>query len=316
MHALILGAGFSQWAVGLPTVSSLLDFQVEPFGPRDIMHLESVRKLKADWDASHNAGYHPEEFISYALSLGGRAKDSTLWYLSRRLSEPFIWKEFHAFRWRRHVLMIDEHRKLDVPGMNVVQSFLQGFIGMACAGIITTNYDLVIEYGLGTSNFNYGKPGQSLVGRGPYPVSTWLHPVSLKGHLPLATLHGSISWDDHGLYSDGRRGITGNALIIAPTRQKSIPPALQPAWDLAATILKQSSSVVVFGFSFNPLDDDVLNLLRTAGRGIESVLLIDVAANALRLRAEAIWPHASISVAPPPPDGNEALAQWKAEQLH
>ena len=71
--------------------------------------------------------------------------------------------------------------------------FLQGFAGLSTAGIITTNYDMVVEYALGTKGFNYGDINQILTGRGPYPVSIWLNPVRLTGKTKPAKIHGSIS---------------------------------------------------------------------------------------------------------------------------
>ena len=91
---------------------------------------------------------------------------------------------------------------------------------------MTTDYDLVVEYALGTRVFNYGLRYQRLTGRGPYPVSIWRRPVRLTGRLPIAKVHGSLSWDIYDLYTDGRRGLTGGALIVAPTADKKPPREL------------------------------------------------------------------------------------------
>jgi hypothetical protein len=45
--AVLLGAGFSKWAAGLPVVAELFDFQVEPFGVKEESRLGLVRQLKA-----------------------------------------------------------------------------------------------------------------------------------------------------------------------------------------------------------------------------------------------------------------------------
>ena len=65
--------------------------------------------------------------------------------------------------------MIDENRASDRPGVVPVSDFL-GRLGEV-TGLLTTNYDLLVEYALGTKEMNYGMQGEVLTGRGPYPVS-------------------------------------------------------------------------------------------------------------------------------------------------
>jgi hypothetical protein len=308
MYSLFLGAGFSKWAVNLPLVSELFDFNIDVFSPSDQKRIELVKSLKTAWDGLHPSENN-EQFITFALGLSEEEKQAVLWYIARRLSEPFIWREFHAQRWRRHVLMIDENRKFQAKGLIQARDFLQGFLAPSIAGIITTNYDLVVEYALGSRLFNYGIEDQILIGRGPYPVSTWSHPVRLKGRLTVAKLHGSVSWDSGGYYTDGRRSITGNALIVAPTSEKDIPEVLRFTWDLAGQILKQSTRLLVFGFAFSAYDQLVLELLRFNGHNIRSILLIDIAPKAEAV--QQIWPQATISCCPPPPDGSALIYKWK-----
>lgn len=247
---MFLGAGFSKWAVNLPLVNELFDFNVRTFNQADERRIEAAKLVKLRWDKEHPSGNN-EQFIAYANELAEEQRSSILWYVTRRLAEPFIWEEFHSQRWRRHVLSIDEYRKFRVEGLLRASAFLQGFVGPSIAGIVTPNYDMLVEYALGTKGFNYGTIGQKLSGRGPYPVSTWLNPVKLTGKTKLSKIHGSISWDEKGCYTDGRRGITGNALIVAPVLEKHIPEALRYTWSLAAQILAQSRKLLVFGFAFN-----------------------------------------------------------------
>lgn len=308
MYSLFLGAGFSKWAVNLPLVNELFDFNIAIFNRTDEKRIEIVKSLKYSWDRLHpNA--NNEQFVAFALGLTEQQRNSVLWYIGRRLSEPFIWEEFHAQRCRRHVLMIDENRKFGVKGLVQASDFLQGFLGFSIAGIITTNYDLVIEYALGTKLFNYGIPGQVLVGRGHYPVSTWRQPVRLTGKVRLAKVHGSVSWDVSGYYTNGRRSITGNALIVAPTLKEDIPEALEYAWNVAGQILRQSRKLLVFGFAFNEYDQSILDLLQLNGGNIESVLLVDIAP---KLKAASqLWPKATITCCAPPTDGNSLIYSWK-----
>src|SRR5215210_4297428 len=140
--AVFLGAGFSKWAAGLPVAAELFDFQLEPFGVREEGKLRLVRQLKAEWDSKRYDGA-AEQFIAHALAGPPRVRGAVLWYIVRRLSEPYIWTEWRAGKWRRHVLMIDENRRLKRPGVTRARSFLLG-LGPNVSGVLTTNYDLLV----------------------------------------------------------------------------------------------------------------------------------------------------------------------------
>ena len=304
MLALFLGAGFSKWAADLPVASQLFDFNIEPWRPREYKKLEIVKSLKHNWDISRPHGL-TEQFIADVLNFQEKDKQAVLWYLVRRLSEPFIWKEYHAQKWRRHVLMIDENRRFNAPGVVKAQSFLPRFYAPSVGGIITTNYDMIVEYALGTKGFNYGIPNETLIGRGPYPISQWKNPVTLKGRIPLAKIHGSISWDEQNRYTDGRRGLTGHALIVAPTPEKQSPDSLKSVWNLTKEILRKATRIIVFGFAFNSYDEAVLNLLQSEGKNLESVLLVNIESRVET--AHSLWPSTQIVSAMPPPDGNKEI---------
>jgi len=168
MLALFLGAGFSNWATNLPVASGLFDFNIQPW-TRESKKLDRVKELKREWDTLRPRG-QAEQFIADALNFQEKDKKLVLWYIVRRLSEPFIWEEFHAQRMRRHILEIDENRKYGIDGVINAKGFLDKFLSIL-NGIVTTNYDLLIEYALGTKRFNYGIVNEVLTGRGPYPVS-------------------------------------------------------------------------------------------------------------------------------------------------
>jgi hypothetical protein len=308
MLALLLGAGFSKWAADLPVASQLFDFDIESWGLREYKKLEIVKSLKHNWDISHLHGL-TEQFIADAMNFQEKNKQAVLWYIVRRLSELFIWKEYHVRKWHRHVLMIDENRRFNVPGIVKAQSFFQRFYTPLLGGIITTNYDMVVEYALGTKRFNYGIPNEMLTGRGPYPLSQWKNPVTLKGRIPLAKIHGSISWDEQIHYTNGRRGLTGHALIVAPTPEKQSPDSLKSVWNLAKEILRKATRIIVFGFAFNPYDEAVLNLLQSEGKNLESVLLVNIESKTEAARS--LWPSTKIISVMPPPDGNKEIQNWQ-----
>ena len=149
---LLVGAGFAKWAADLPIASELFDLQIEPFGQRDAQRAQTVRDARETWFEQHPVGTS-EEFIAHALAHDEKVRTAAIWYIVRRLSEPYISQEWHAGRWRHHVLMIDENRKYQRPGVARVRDFLLSF-NSEPSGIITPNYDLLIEYALGTRLFN------------------------------------------------------------------------------------------------------------------------------------------------------------------
>jgi hypothetical protein len=304
---LFLGAGFSKWAVNLPVATQLFDFDIQPWGPRESSKLDVIKSIKGAWDVEHPNGLS-EQFIADALDFDEKSKRAVLWYIVRRLSDPFIWTELYPQKQRRHVFMIDEHRRFGVPGIKKAQNFIQQFNGPLLGGIITTNYDLIVEYALGTKGFNYGIRNEILTGRGPYPLSQWRNPVTLKGDVSLAKIHGSISWDENCFYTDGRRGLTGNALIVAPTPEKDPPESLKAVWDLAERILHRINRLVVFGFAFNQYDVAVLNLLKHAGSNIESVLLVDVEPKIERVKR--LWPNVTAKSCQPPIEEDMEIRKW------
>jgi len=265
---LFCGAGFSKWAVGLPTARDLFDFKIK-INKRETKKLALLVDAKKNWNLQHPGG-QAEEFIDFMIN-SEKKEDLVTWYIERRLADPFIWEENRAFRQYRHVLMIDENRKYSVNGIRKTKNFLNFLSGSALTGIITTNYDMVIEYALGTKGFNYGQKYQPLHGRGPYPVSTFQKPVIVSGNLPLVKLHGSISLTEHGYCSDGRGGITGKALIIPPTRNKHFRDQVAFEWDLAREIIQKSERIIFFGFAFNPYDQDINELLAVSKDTIKKI---------------------------------------------
>ena len=293
---MLLGAGFSKWAADLPLASDLFDFAIEPFGPRDQRKLQSVMEAKGYWDAWHPGG-HPEQFVGWAMDQAGEVGEAMMWYITHRLTIPFVHYEFHAGRTRRHVLGINDPRKWRRPGVTRARQWLTPWLPKL-TGVITTNYDLLVEYALGTRGFHYGYTGEVLSGRGHYPVSQWRNPVVLRGAAPISKVHGSISWEAGRRNSDGRGAIHGRALIVAPAHEKTPPASLAGEWALAGRILAESRGLIVFGFAFNPYDEAFGQHLRQFGKGIEHVTWIDKAPQLERV--ESIFPSARIEVVAPP----------------
>jgi hypothetical protein len=112
MLGAFLGAGFSRWAADLPLASELFDFQVRARGPLESRRFELVHDEFMQWSEAHPGGL-AEEFIGWALSLTRRRRERIIWYLSRRLSDPFlcrIWGSTATFT-------IDDSRVRQLPGV-------------------------------------------------------------------------------------------------------------------------------------------------------------------------------------------------------
>ena len=304
-HALLLGAGFSSWAAGLPVAKDLFDFNIDAFGRAERHQLKVVEELKHDWD-QENPGSYAAEFVAHALTLPAKKRNQILWYIGRRLTDPFIWYS-ESVRTRRYPLSIDEAAMFRHPAATTASEFLDPFCqGWALSGIVTPNYDLVPEYALGSRRFNYGRPREKLVGRGRHHLEGR---VVLQGPVRIAKVHGSVSWSPDGVrYAECRRGVTGGALIVAPAPEKEIPKVLAPVWELAESILVDANRLLVFGYSFNEYDKDMLQLLEQGGRNLESVLIVDIAPDLAKARE--LWPNASILACDPPPGGDDVVALW------
>lgn len=293
--AMLLGAGFSKWAADVPVASELFDFAIV-VSTRDERKLGIVKSAKTGWDYRH-PGTHSEKFISHVLQNRGELQRSALlWYVTRRLSEPFMWYASYGGARRRRTLGIDEPYKRHLPGIERARQFIGRQMDSPLVGIITTNYDLLVEYALGSRGFRYERVNEVLHGAGAHPRRR--SPIVLSGSLPYAKLHGSISWDGNRRYADGRRAITGNALIVAPTPEKEPHPALAAVWQLSASILQSAERIIVFGFAFNPYDTAVLSHLSGEARDVRLVEIVDPMPQTAR--AQRVWPSAEIVSWEPP----------------
>jgi hypothetical protein len=197
--------------------------------------------------------------------------------------------------------MIDDKRARAHDGVIRAQRFLTHFIGARSAGLVTCNYDLLVEYALGSRLFNYGLVPEELSGRGSNPIFfSQGTPIILRGPVTLAKVHGSLSWHQDFRYTDGRCGLNGQALIVPPRPGKVMPPQLERDWNTARSILAKATHLVVFGFAFNAYDEQLLGLLSSGGSRLQRVLLIDVAPPVAA--AQATWPQAEILTSTPSPE--------------
>jgi hypothetical protein len=305
MLALILGAGFSKWAAGLPTARGLFDFKVLPWGPREARKLALVRSLKQAWDRLHPRGI-AEEFIADTPQFSDEDRDAVRWYVARRLSQPFIWKEFHEGRWRREVINVNDPRKFKIYGVKKARKFLHELSDFGLAGIISANYDPLAEYAVGASALSQALP--ACVGDNT-PHAAHQMPL-LESGIPLAKIHGSLLWDMTGMPSDGGGMITGDVFLSAPGFSGTQPETMAEIYETAERILRNASKIVVFGFSFNAYDAAAIELARRAKPA--KVLVIDPS-KFVAAATRKIWPDAEVKRCLPTKIDKE-LRKWLKPQ--
>lgn len=304
MISVFLGAGFSKWAADLPLASELFDFNIGIINERDEKRLNTIIQWKEQWDTNNPTGYS-EQFIKKSIDANTRKKNLVTWYITRRLAEPFIGTITRGYQ----TLMIDDKRVKSIEGVQRAKSFIYSLKPLSISGIMTCNYDMLIEYALGTNGFNYGSDNQILTGRGKNPVFPWQGlPVCLTGDIKLAKLHGSISWNKGHYYTDGRCGLRGDALIVPPAPEKRPPLELKEVWNLGNSILRSSDRLIVFGFAFNQYDVALLDFLRLSGANLAKILLIDLKPNISV--AKSLWPGAEIEECMPQFENNPIFKDW------
>ena len=282
---LLAGAGFSKWSCDLPLVSELFDFKVHPDNAIEERRLTRLEDTYRKWRIS-NPDDHNEAFILFSQGRPNRF-NLTNWYITRRLSEEFV-----VHSGRRYTWYINSYHSQLHDGIKKARELfdsLRQSVALLRLGIITTNYDLITEYALGTRGFNYGKVGEQ-IGYTPYPYP---QPVYAVGETPIAKLHGSISWDDHRRYPDCRCGLTGKCLIVPPVTEKKAPKLLRDQWGLARLLLRNCSTLIVFGFSFNDYDQAIRKFFADETSPGAKVILVDVANHKRRL--SSIFGHRTIT---------------------
>ncbi len=272
------GAGFSKWCIDIPLMKDLFDFKGH-FWEREKKGINKLKVTYNSWKQNNKAKTN-EHFINNILTSQNKKVDSKLliFYICRRLSEPFIWYEKHVLRTRRHTYNLQGSGKKRIPFINRPGDWLSSL-----DALLTTNYDLILEYLIGPKGYNYGYQGETLSGRGSYPVSQYQKPVVLSGQIPLMKLHGSLSWTLKGHHTDGRGGLTGEAIIIPPIFEKIPSKRFQKIWENAEKILNNAEKILFFGFAFNPYDDAILNLLTENISNTAKIIIVNPSPNKNRI---------------------------------
>jgi hypothetical protein len=290
---LFLGAGFSKWAFDLPLVNQLFDFDISTTSEQEEKKLALIEKDWADW-RKENQNVTPEKFVYWCMNKSSHRKSRVIWYVSRRLTEPFMTRISGSYT----AAMFDERAVRENEKIVYLKQFFTTLSENGLNGILTCNYDTIVECALGMAGFNYGIVGEQLFGRGINPQFPWQGAHrSVTGLISLAKLHGSLSWDKSTKYTSGKPGRNGKAFIVPPAPEKIPPVELQDVWELGAKLLKQSDCLIIFGFAFNPYDQALLEYLKVHGSKLKKVVLIDPYPNIDS--AQKLWPQCSIETIDP-----------------
>ena len=265
--AIILGAGFSAVA-HVPLANQL--FEGRPEVDR-VIRQKLVNRVITGWETwqSQNNG-------------------STEQYLAE-LSRKNV-KQFHDAAWFIGLTTVLQMGQLQMVGTNLkitkhtldrtsypeLENFWTVLFKVRTdVSVVTTNFDILAERGLRhvprprakRPGFHYGFGPENLEGGG-YPSYSHIQKIRTGGHVPLLKLHGSVSWSvrDGNLtkYHDCRPAIRGDAAIVAPIFEKTIPNYLEPTWIVAKKYLCRAGTWVVVGYSLPHYDQAVRTLLREA----------------------------------------------------
>jgi hypothetical protein len=197
--------------------------------------------------------------------------------------------------------------------MGAVKQFMRGTLDDKGhqVSIITTNYDVVVEYALAALGKSAQLPFESnSVGGGKHETYQDLY---AKDGVPLMKLHGSVNWFFHTNPPDlvlvdqrlakGEYGVPypvcshndfvppGEEFIVPPTYSKGFPKGpIDQIWAAAARALSEAELLAFVGYSFPGSDTEMRYFLGRSLAGnsrIRRIALIDpdAAAIAIRLRA-------------------------------
>ena len=297
MISVFLGAGFSAVG-GVPLASQLFDRRPQA----DIISRQNlIERVLDGWDRwySQTCGT-PEQYLAHLESNIGPQWRDAVWYIALAIT-----LETPRVGIRGVVKVYVSHHALSLKsGIDVHESFWTTIFSQTTnVAVLTTNYDILAERELRLRprsrpprpGFHYGNGAEQLQGvspgilRNPRP--------KIEGAVPLLKLHGSVSWTirNNGLehYHDCRPAIRGDAAIIAPVIEKSIPSAFRPIWNNAEAMLGGSNIWIIVGYSFPHYDEAINELFRSNASHRPRVHILDPDPNVVR-RVKLILPNSDI----------------------
>lgn len=300
----LLGAGFSRHA-GLPLAAELFDNS--PAFVTGTHQQERLLKVKSSFDLwrSKHPTEHSEQFVGYVQRRERDLLPAVVEWIGCVLTTahtpatPFAHPRYQN----------DVSRPL---GIQEYVEFWRILLRQKLCGIISLNYDLIVERSLRTRRMprlrlpgvHYaglphvekleGKPAMSL-------RRQRLERAKINGKIPLAKMHGSLNWsirsDFIRCWIDARPAFRkgGDCAIVAPTKNKSIPPAFEPIWKGAAEILKSSRTILVCGYSFPVYDKEFHDFVRSNARSIKRVVIASPDSASALVRARPLFCNASFA---------------------
>ena len=265
--AIILGAGFSVVA-GVPLASQLLGNR--PDVDR-VTRQKLVDRVVTRWETwrSRNRGA-TEQYLAELERTNQKEFHDAAWFIGLTVA-----LRMGQLRKVGANLEITKHNldRTSEPGLEKFWTVLFG--ARTDVSVITTNFDILAERGLRhvprpkvkRPGFHYGFGPESLQGGG-YPSYSHIQKIKTGGHVPVLKLHGSVSWSVRNgelvKYHDCRPAIRGDAAIVAPIVEKTVPDYLEPTWMAAKEHLCRARTWIVVGYSLPPYDQAVRALLREA----------------------------------------------------
>ena len=284
----LLGAGFSA-PLGLPVMSNFLEKSKDLFYLKDALTTDQSKCFKEVFEAIHTMSvvknyyetdlFNIEEILSILTMqhrLGGEPlKKAFLRYIADviefytpevpRLSVP------HTSEWYKGLyssmgepgqyygLFVGSLFQLSIsPPAGGAKRYLNRFVDY---GVITLNYDLVLERFARSLKANYPNA----------PTSFFRTKYIFDDGIPLAKLHGSVR---HGSVDKSEE--SDKNVIVAPTWNKEVSQDLLLDWTLAFQLLSAANHLRVIGYSLPTADAYIKYLLRAASIKSHHLKRIDV----------------------------------------
>ena len=299
MIAVFLGAGFS-FVGGLPLASEL--FARRPI-PDAIIRQRLVERVIRGWDDWHSrTGGTPEQYLTHLEQNAGKEWREAVWYVALAVTLQTPGVRVRGIRPTVVGQSLAQTCRVEIH--NEFWSAI--FEREQNVSVLTTNYDILAEQGLRPRpmprslrpGFHYGIGAEQLKGSVPGVLHSQV--IEVMGNVPLLKLHGSVSWayGTQGIerFHDCRPAIRGDAAIIAPVTEKSVPSEFEVIWRIAERVLCESHIWIVVGYSFPEYDEAVNKLLKKNSEHEPRIHIvnpnIDVALSAKRLLPRAdIYAH-------------------------
>jgi len=162
--------------------------------------------------------------------------------------------------------------------------------------IITFNYDLLVEKALRNLRvpFDYGFEKSK-----PYFHDSFIRVNGSRTPVPVLKLHGSVNWavtesglGIYGDYNNVRQLPLTGPMLVPPTWNKTLSPALSDVWDSAVVALSTATRIVVIGYSI-PVTDNYFKYLVATGLqenvSLRKIIFVDIDPQGISQRVRALF---------------------------